>query len=995
MVKSFTNLKYALLLVLCTLSSVAWSQNRTITGNVTSGDEKSSMPGVSILEKGTSNGVISDSDGNFSIQVKSESSILIFSFVGYSPQEVSVGSQSSVSIILQPDVANLSEVVVIGYGTVKKSDATGAVAAVGSEDFNRGVVNSPQELIAGKIPGVSITSISGAPGQTSNILIRGGASLNASNAPLVVIDNVPISNDNQGGSPNILSIINPNDIETYTVLKDASATAIYGSRASNGVIIITTKRGKDGFKINYNVTATLYTIPKMVDVYNGNEFRDLINQQYAGNTAITSLLGTANTNWQKEIYNNAVGMDHNLSFSGKALKNLPYRVSLGYNNTDGILKTYNFKRTTAAVGLDPTFFNNALRVSVNVKAMQNNNNFADQGAIGDAIAYDPTKPVRNGNTAWRGYTTWTSGGIDGTGINLAPANPVARLELTDNTSEVKRSIGNVKLDYSIPFIQGLTASLNLGYDVSKTEGRNDVLDNTQWVYNPTLRGGRYNPYYRKMNNTLLDFYLNYAKDLTSIESKLDVTGGYSYNYFHSLGADSTMNALKEPASAILKNNFETDFLLLSFFGRANYTFKDKYILTATLRADATSRFSQERGNRWGLFPAFAFAWKMKEEGFLSSVDAISDLKLRIGYGITGQQDILTGNDYPYIPVYTRSNSAARYQLGDTFYNTLRPDGYDANIRWEVTTTFNAGFDYGLWNDRITGTLDVYYKKSDDLIAFIDLPAGTNFFPALTTNVGNLTNKGVELGINGVVVNNNAWNWRAGFNITYNKNEITKLNLNDDPNTYVRTGSIGATTDGYIQAQKVGSPRSSFYVFQQVYDDSGKPLEDVFADRNKDGVVNENDLYLYKKPDPTVYLGVNSRVTYKKWDFSFSGRASFGNYAYNNVAANSTYGALYNSLMYLSNMSTQADKTKFSSPTNTRFSDYYIENASFFRMDNINLGYTFSNLYKDKLKVRVGAGVQNVFVITKYSGLDPEISGGIDNNFFPRTRSFLFNLNCTF
>ncbi len=994
MVKSFTVLTYCTIVMLCCLTTVVWSQSRTISGTVTSGDEKLPMPGVSILEKGTPNGVISDANGNFTIQVTSESPVLVISFVGYASQEISVSNHTSVSITMQPDVANLDEVVIIGYGTVKKSDATGAVAVVGSGNFNRGVVNSPQELILGKVPGVSITSISGAPGQTSTIRIRGGSSLNASNNPLIVIDGVPITNSEYGGSPNILSTLNPSEIETFTVLKDASATAIYGLRASNGVIIVTTKRGGKGFKINYKVTATVYTTPKKVDVYNGDEFRNLINQQYADSPAVTGLLGTDNTDWQDEIYQNSVGIDHNLNFSGTVLKNVPYRVAFGYNNTDGVLKTYNFERTTATLGLDPSFFNNSLKASINVKGMINNNNFADQGAIGDAIAYDPTKPVHNGNVRWRGYTTWTNPGegIDGTAISLAPANPLARLQLTDNTSKVKRSIGNIKLDYTVPFVTGLTATLNMGYDVAKTEGHNNVQDSTQWIYEPTVSGGRYNPYSSKVNNTLLDFYLNYKKDFKSIESNIDFTGGYSYAYFHSMGGDSTMNKYQEQP-AVRVNAYETDNALLSFFGRLNYTYKDRYLLTATLRADATSRFSKDEGRRWGMFPALAFAWKLKEEQFLKSVEALSDLKLRLGYGVTGQQDV--SSDYPYIPTYTRSDDAARYNFGGVFYNTLRPDAYDANIRWEQTAMINAAIDYGFMQNKFTGSIDVYRSESSDLIAVIPVPAGTNFSSVLLTNTGGITNTGIEFSLNAELLSRGDWHWEAGYNITYNKNEITRLNLSDNPNTIVQLGGIGGTTSGTIQAQKVGYARGTFYVYKQIYDSEGNPIEDVYADLNNDGIINTSDLYLHKKPDATVYMGINSRVTYKDWDFSFSGRASFGNYVYNNVASNSTYAALYSSMGFLRNMSTLADDTKFTTALNTRFSDYYVENASFFRMDNINLGYTFGSLYKEKLSVRLGLGVQNVFVITKYSGLDPEVSGGIDNNFFPRTRAFLLNLNCTF
>lgn len=976
-----------LLLVLA--AGGARAQSRAVTGTVTGSDDGSTLVGVNILEKGTTNGTVTDARGAYSLQVHDHST-LIFSFIGYAPQEVVVGSRTAIDVVLAPDVATLNEIVVVGYGTVKKADATGALAVVDARAFNKGVVNSPQELLMGKAAGVSVTSNSGAPGNTSTIRIRGGSSLSASNDPLIVIDGVPISNTSLGGSPNILSTINPNDIENFTVLKDASATAIYGLRASNGVIIITTKRGSRDFKINYTVTGTVATAPRKVDVFSGDAFRALVNEQFPGNTAVLSLLGNANTDWQKEIYKSAAfGQDHNLSVSGMAHA-VPYRVSAGYNNTDGILDTYNFKRTTLSIGVDPSLLKGSLRMSINVKGMYNNNNFADQGAIGDAIAYDPTKPVRDGNTRWRGYTTWTNGGIDGNSIDLAPGNPVARLALTDNTSTVKRSIGGVKFDYDVPFLKNLKATLNLGYDYSETRGHNNVRDSTQWVYLPTTAGGRTNPYEATAKNQLLDFYLNYTKELPSLRSRLDVMGGYSWAHFYSSGSDSTMNEKGEGATRV--NVYRTESYLLSFFGRVNYTFQDKYLITATLRDDATSRFAKDI--RWGLFPSIALGWKINQEEFMKGASQVSDLKLRLGYGVTGQQDI-TGNDYPYISTYTRSDVSSRYRFGDTFYPTLRPDAYNSMIKWETTATLNAGLDFGFFGNVITGSLDVYRKKSTDLISYIPPSAGTNFAGSVISNVGNIVNKGIELNLQAEVVSTDALQWTVGYNITYNKNEVTQLTLSDNPDFYVPLGSVGGTTSGTIQAQKVGAPRSSFLVYQQIYDANGKPVEDAYVDRSGDGIVNTSDLYIYKKPDPTVFMGINSRLNYHNWDFSFSGRANLGNYVYNNVASSSTYRTLYSSLGFLSNVSKLANDTKFTTALNTRFSDYYIENASFFRMDNINVGYSFRNLYKERLNVRVGAGVQNVFVITKYMGIDPEISGGLDNNFFPRTRSFFLSLNAQF
>jgi TonB-dependent starch-binding outer membrane protein SusC len=987
MIKRYRLFNKLLFLCLWLISFQVFSQSlRTVSGTVKGGDDGTALPGVNILEKGSTNGTVTDSEGNYSINVH-ENAILVFSFVGYASQEIPVGTQSQIKISLELDIATLNEVMVIGYGTVKKTDATGSLSVIDTRSFNKGVVNSPQELLMGKTAGVLVTSNSGAPGNVSTIMIRGGSSLSASNDPLIVIDGVPVSNNNLGGSPNMLATINPNDIESYTVLKDASATAIYGLRASNGVIIITTKKGGKEMKIDYTATGTVFTAPKKVQVFNGDEYRALVQQHLATNPAAVGLLGSANTNWQKEIYRkSAFGQDHNLGVSGTAWKT-PYRVSFGYNNTDGILKTYNFERTTLSLGLDPSLLNNHLKVNINVKGMINNNNFADQGAIGNAIGYDPTRPVYNGNTRWRGYTSWTQGGINDDANPLAMGNPVAMLMLTDNTSTVKRSIGSIKFDYEVPAIKNLHAILNLAYDYTDTKGHNNVPDSTQWTPGAA---GRFNPYSAQAKNQLLDLYVSYAPDLKSTDHKMDVMGGYSWSHFYVQGGDSTMNAKQEgPADRV--NIYKSEYYLLSFFGRVNYTFRDKYLFTATLRSDGTSRF--EKSRRFGLFPAVGLGWKINEEPFLKGSKTISELKLRLGYGITGQQDIV-GNDYPYIATYTRSDDAARYPFGNVYYNTLRPDAYNETIQWETAETINAALDYGFFGNRITGSLDVYRKKSYDLISYVPPAQGTNFGSSVISNIGNITNHGVELNINAEVISKEDLQWTVGYNITYNKNEVTKLTLNNDPKFLVAVGGIGGTTSGTIQAHRVGYPRRAYYTYQQVYDDNGKPLEDVYVDRNNDGVINTDDLYSYKQPDPIAYMGINSRVNYKNFDFSFSGRANLGNYVYNNVAANSTYRALYD-IGILMNVSKLAEKTQFDPATNTRFSDYYVENASFFRMDNINLGYTFREVFKDKLNIRIGAGAQNVFVITKYSGLDPEVEGGRDNNFFPRTRSFFLNLNCTF
>jgi len=990
-------LSYTLLLLFIGLCNPAMAQSGAITGRVID-DENQPLPGATVVLKGTKQTAGTDANGYFKlINVPAGPQTLVITFIGFATleQAVNVGGTLNLTLQLKPSSVLMEQVAVIGYGTVKKTDATGAVDVVTAKDFNKGAVNSIQDAVNGKLPGVVITSISGAPGQTSTIRIRGITSINASTDPLIVIDGVPMSNVPVGGTDNILTSINPNDVENVTVLKDASATAIYGSRGSSGVILITTKRGTKDLTINYSATGSVSVIPKEVPVYTADQFRALVNQVYGGQTAVTSLLGNANTNWQNQIYQQAIGQDHNLSIAGTT-KNLPYRVSLGYNNSDGVLKTYNYQRTTLAVGLDPSFFNHTLNIHVNLKGLYNLNNFANQGAIGNAVNYDPTQPVYNGNTRWRGYTTWTTNGntnINGDPVTLATANPVAELNETDNKSTQRRSIGNAVFNYKIPGVDGLTANVNLGYDISLAFGHNNVLDSTQWVYLPVASGGQ-KVYYNTVNRNLLaEYYLNYKKDLKSIKSKIDATAGYSYSDFYTNG-----NAISSDYKQTVFNPpspYKTDYRLISFFGRVNYTFNDKYLLTFTLRDDGTSKFAPQ--DRWGLFPAAAFAWRIKDEDFMKNSNIFSDLKLRLGYGTTGQQDLTNNNNYPYLPVFSQSDNATRYQFGNTFYNTLRPGPYDAGIKWESTTTSNIGLDFGFLNNRLTGSIDAYYKKTSNLLNVVNVPVLTNFASTLLENIGSMQNVGGELALNAIIIDSKDWHWQFGYNISFNKNKILNLIGSTGPGfIQVNPNSgIAGTTSGTIQANEVGYPINSFYVFQQIYNPNGKPIEDGYVDRNHDGQINSADLYLDHSPDPTVTMGINSDIAYKRFDFSFSGRVSLGNYDYNNVAAGSTYRGLYSSLGYLSNQTTNASFTQFTTALTTNQSDYYIQNASFFRMDNMSLGYNFPAFNKSKLKLRLSAGVQNVFVITPYKGLDPEISGGLDNNFFPRARIYQIGLNATY
>ncbi len=996
-------MKLCLVLFLVTGAGTgAWAQSRSVSGRVTSSDDGSPVPGVNVLEKGTNNGTVTDSDGRFTLQVSGSNAVLVFSFVGYATQEVTVGTQSTINVNLQVDVTALQEVVVVGYGQVEKKDLTGSVVSVGQASFNKGVMTSPQDLLLGKVAGVVVTQGSGAPGSGAQIRIRGGSSVNASNDPLIVVDGFPLDNSGVAGMSNSLSTINPNDIENITVLKDASATAIYGARASNGVIIITTKKGAAGKPtLSYNAQVSLSTLARKAEVLTGDEFRELINGlvgQYGIDAAAASKLGNENTDWQDEVFRNAVSTDHLLSVSGST-QNIPYRVSYGFTDQQGILKTTGLQRHSFNINVSPSFLNDNLRITAGIKGMQTRHNFGDEGAIGSAISFDPTQPVRNGNTRWGGYFTWT---LDPNDPNsdasaIAPRNPVARLELTDNRSKVFRYIANFQADYRFSFLPELRAHLNMGIDQSKSTGFNNVSPLAPWTSELGVR----TDYTGENQSRLFDFYLNYTKVLN--DHKIDFTGGYSYQSFQRDGSnfsrsfdesifyDFELNTEGDPAP---RKFIPNPNYLISFFGRANYNYKGKYLLTATLRTDGSSRFAKE--NRWGIFPAVAAAWRLKSESFLADVKSLSDLKLRLGYGVTGQQDV--GGAYPYLPVYVLSTLTAQYQFGNTFYQTFRPSAYDASFKWEETITYNAGIDVGLISDRVTASVDYYFRESRDLINTIPIPAGSNFNNFLTTNIGNLENRGVELTLNAKAIKTNAVTWDIGFNLSHNKNKITKLTATDDPNYQgINIGGISGGVGNTIQNNNVGFPQNSFFVFQQIYDANGRPIEGFYVDRTGNGgsvVSNQLNKYHYKQPAPIVLMGFTSMLSYKNFDFFMAGRVSLGNYVYNNGASNTFYQAAFNNnTVTFNNLRRFIYDTGFEAAQ--YWSDFYVENGSFFKMDNMSLGYNTNELLGQKLKARFSLTVQNAFMITKYSGIDPEIPNGIDNNLYPRPRVFLVGVNLTY
>ncbi len=983
-------------------SQLSFAQDRVITGRVTD-STGNGLAGITVTAKGTRTATQTNNDGSFRITVPSTVDGLVFSSVGFATREVPVISGSPMNVSLSGAGSSLNEVVVIGYGTRMKKDLTGAVTAITAKDFNKGSITTPEQLIAGKVAGVQITSNGGAPGSGSTIRIRGGASLSASNDPLIVVDGVPLApNRNLDGTPSVagspdpLSLINPNDIESMNILKDASATAIYGSRASNGVIIITTKKGKTGKpRFNFTTQNSISTLPKEADVLSPAEFRNYVNTH--GTPSQIAIMGNASTDWQKEIYDNAFTTDNNLSVSG-SYKVLPYRVSLGYLNQDGILKTGNLKRTSASITLTPRLLDDHLKIDLNLKGSISHSRFADEGAIGTAVRFDPTQPVFSGGKRFGGYFEWLDPSST-TGLrDLAPLNPVGLLEQREDKSDVKRSIGNIQFDYKLHFLPDLHVNLNLGYDVSKGEGTIFVPDSaaSSYLRSPDAKhGGVDNQYQQNKSNTILETYLNYVKDLKSIYSRIDVIAGYSYQDFSTTNynfPDRTTDGfvISSPSFPLDK----PENRLISFYGRLNYSYKGKYLLTGTLRRDGSSRFSED--NRWGMFPSGAFAWRLKEEDFLKNSNTVSDLKLRLGYGETGQQDGI-GN-YDYIARYSLANQQAQYQFGNRFDSLYRPEGYNPNLKWEQTATYNIGLDYGFFNNRITGSIDLYVKKTTDLLSVIDQPAGTNFTNKILANIGNMENKGVEFTINAQLVRNRNVTWDFGFNITYNKNEITKLTFTNDPTFPGNlSGGIAGGVGSTIQIQSVGYPKSSFYVYQQVYDKSGKPIESLFEDRNRDGVINVDDLYRYKSPDPKAFLGAYSTVNWNKWSAGFSLRANIGNYMYNNRFSNTgVQRNIIDPLGFLANGSRNLLETNFTGNGDQYLlSDYYVENASFLRMDYINVGYNAGDLVSKHTNLRIGANVQNVFTVTKYKGLDPEVPGGIDNNFYPRPRIFSLSLGLDF
>ena len=934
--------------------------------------------GATVRVEGTQTATVSDFDGNFVLKAKEGATITV-SYVGY--QTATVKAAPNVEVTLVDDETVLQDVVVIGYGSVRKSDATGSVMSVEADQLNKGLATSPADLLQGKTPGVQIVTNSGAPGAGAKIRIRGGSSLSASNDPLIVIDGLPISSTEISGG-DMLNTINPNDIESFSILKDASATAIYGSRASNGVILITTKKGKAGSKprINVDMSGTFKTVAKKVDVLSADAFREFFMANYGTNADAVAALGNANTNWQDEIYRNTFAEEINASVSGgyvsgnKTFK-MPYRVSAGFLNNDGNLKTTGMSRTNFGFNLTPTLFDDRLTINLNGKGVFTHNKFADEGAIGSAIQYNPLKSVDS---------KWESNGAPNT---MSTLNPVFQLNEQHKSSYVRRFVGNAQFDYKFKFLDGLRANLNLGLDISTTSGWNISDYQSEVSYHNKVENGTglFEKYTQLRRDQTLEFYLAYAKELKEIYSRFDVLAGYSWQHFYNKTTNEKVS--NDGNNTYLYGDptlFKTESFLISFYGRLNYTLLDRYLLTFTIRDDGTSRF---QNNKWGVFPSAALAWRISEENFMKSADWLSNLKLRLGWGITGQQNINQG-DYPSIATYHTNQHGSLYMFGNNVIIPITPKGYAPQIKWEETTTYNIGLDFGFLGNRINGSIDVYQRKTKDLLNKVPVASGTNLTNYLLTNVGDMENKGIEGALNVVPIEQKDLRLEIGFNITYNKNKITRLTASDDPSyPGVEDGGISGGVGNKIQIQKVGNPMNSFYVLQQVYDEAGKPLEGVYVDRNHDGQITDDDRYVYYKPDPDVIIGLNTELSYKKWTFSAAFRSFLGNYVYNNVASNTEMKADMWTNNFICNRVSTAPYSNFQQAQYK--SDYYVQNASFLKLDKVTVAYNIAPW------VRVNFTAQNVFTISKYDGVDPEVANGIDNNMYPRSRNFILGASFNF
>ena len=1013
--------------LLLTVSSFA--QGNAIKGHVKDASGEPVM-GATITVNGKAVG-ITDMDGNFSIDAAPGTNIT-FTYLGLTPQTVKAAN--NMNITLQDDSQSLNEVVVIGYGVAKKNDLTGSVTAIKPDSKNKGVVVNAQDMLTGKVAGVNITSNDGTPGGGAKIRVRGGSSLNASNDPLIVIDGLAMDNDGVKGLSNLLSVVNPQDIESFSVLKDASATAIYGSRGSNGVIIITTKKGRKGQKptVSYSGSVTISEKKNTVDVLSADEFRATVEKLYGKDSEAYSAMGTANTNWQDLIYRTAISHDHNITVSGAA-KSLPYRVSVGYTDQQGIVKTSDFKRATASLNLNPSFFQDHLTLNLNAKGMYARTLYTDGSVVSSAVRMDPTQDPYNftseyhknqlrdkdGNSLldqthknYGGYFQWSKKAEFGDNSwpftydsTTQMPNPLSLLDQGSQIAHSRSFIGSADIDYKVHGFEDLRLHATLGADISKgRQSQSFAPSCTNALYYGSYGGEEI-----LKRNLSLSTYAQYYKDFNKIHH-FDIMAGYEWQhfwrsknndyvgYYPDTNNNASLAGTERPHTPYSE---KSESYLVSFFGRANYTLLDRYFLTATVRDDGSSRFKEH----WAWFPSFAFAWKANEEAFLKNADWLSDLKLRLGYGKTGQQAGSIG-DYEWIPSYSISTGTNGFYPVTGTGELYRPNNYRPDLKWETTTTYNVGLDWGIMDQRLSGSVDWYYRKTTDLLNYAPLPSMAGYKNQAWQNIGSLKNTGVEAAITWRAIQTKDWFWTMTYNFTYNKNEITDLNgVSENGAPVVNTNiKVGDGSGAYLQANQVGYAMNSFYVYQQVYDKNGKPIENCVVDRNGDGKINESDKYLYKSPAAPVTMGFSSRLEYKNWDFGFSLRASIGNYVYNNVEqgmSNMNTGEWFsNSLKYFSNrMKSTVERNWQTYEITSKLSDYYVKNASFLKCDNITLGYSFNNLFKSSgwhgLSGRAYATASNVFTITNYDGLDPEVGDGNDNNLYPRPFSVVVGLSLNF
>ncbi|WP_206105962.1 SusC/RagA family TonB-linked outer membrane protein [Olivibacter sp. XZL3] len=944
-------------------------------------DRGEGIAGVTVLVVGTNIGTSTAEDGSYQIRVPEGKSQVSFSIVGYETRTLQA-TGPVLNVVLQNSSTQLEELVIVGYGSTTKKDLTGAVTTVSSKDFNTGLVGSSEQLINGKTAGVQVMSNSGSPTAGSTIRIRGGASLSASNDPLIVLDGVPLETGGiSGNSGNFLSLINPNDIESMTVLKDASSTAIYGSRASNGVLLITTKKGSgDELRFSFSSILSLQKALGVADMMSRDEFADLINSR--GTDAQKALLGSVTTNWVDEVFQEAMGTDNNLSLQGKIAKTIPFRASTGYYNQQGTLRTDKTERITGALVVNPSFFDQHLSVNLNIKGARNNNHFANTDAIWSAVAFNPTQPVYSGADTYGGYyESLDNAGLPATGANR---NPVGLLNQERHRSKVNRIVGNLDLDYKMHFLPELKAHVTLGYDYANGDGYNYVPASAA---NNFLIGGAYDTYEQTLTNRLFTGYLNYNKTLEELKSTIEVTVGHDYQYWR---AERPPITYYNEAGDVRSTEIASDerHALISWYGRLNYQYNDRYLLTATVRRDGTSRFSPD--NRWGTFPSVALAWRLSEESFLKPLSFLDDLKLRASYGVTGQQEGI-GN-YEYMSVYNQGTPYAQYRFGDQYHLVYRPSVYNQDLRWETTKAFNYGLDFSFLQGRLSGSAEYYKRKTHDLIANVPVAAGTNFDQNATINVGNVESSGWEFQLNTVPLQQENLRWEVNFNATKQNIKVTNIALVPDASsigTYVGPEVSGRG----IQILTAGYQPNMFYVYKQVYNADGRPLEGTYADLNEDGIINESDLYRYHSPAATWLFGFNTQLSYKKWTIATTLRANLGNYVFNNTKMNLS---AWETVQYVDAAINNLHRDYFNTGFQSRqyYSDYYVEKASFLRMENLSLGYNFGKVGKIS-NLRIGGVIQNVFVITGYSGADPEVPNGFDDSFYPRSRTFSLSLNLDF